>query len=180
MMQSAAALNKRAGLVPSNVSDVVRNKGISVTETKVGATRVIREAVGPDVVAQYVEPEVPMRDPGLVLEADAITVGEALEASALGIGGDKAVEESDAAAIQAAEMRATGRNEITPRGVAARAQAAASRNARTMSSQHKTTLSDVLTVSILYSSILSFLTLILSFQYKINFNFTALARSWGD
>lgn len=147
VMQSAASVNKKAGLVSSDdVSDVVRNKGLSVSQTKVGATRVITEAVGQQVVGQFVEPDVPMRDPGLALYPDAITVGEALEASALSEAGDKPVDQSDAAAIQAAEMRATGRNETTPGGVAAAAQSAATRNARTLPYEQRTTLSDVLTV----------------------------------
>ncbi|KAI9119389.1 hypothetical protein K1719_010064 [Acacia pycnantha] len=146
VMQSAASLNRKAGLVtPHDVSNVVRKQGLSVSETKEGATRVITEEVGPEVVAQFVEPDVPMRDPGLALHPDAITVGEALEASAVSQAGDKSVDQSDAAAIQAAEMRATGRNETTPGGVAAKAQSAASHNARTLPSEQKTTLSDVLT-----------------------------------
>ncbi|XP_054799724.1 late embryogenesis abundant protein D-34 [Prosopis cineraria] len=146
VMQSAASVNKRAGLVsPDDVSDVVRNQGLSVSEKKVGAIRIITEAVGQEVVGQFVEPDVPMRDPGLALYPDAITMGEALEASALSEAGDKPMDQSDAAAIQAAEMRATGRNQITPGGVAATAQSAATRNARTLSYEQRTTLSDVLT-----------------------------------
>lgn len=96
------------------------------------------------VVAQYVEPPVPMASPGGALDRDAITIGEALEASAL-TAGDKPIEQSDAAAIQAAEMRATGRNEIAPGGAAAVAQYAASVNPRDV---NKTKLGDVLEVQI--------------------------------
>lgn len=58
------------------------------------------------------------------------------------------MERSDAAAIQAAEVRATGRTAIIPGGVAATAQSAAIRNARMASDADKAKLVDVLTVSI--------------------------------
>ncbi|KAF8105524.1 hypothetical protein N665_0157s0100 [Sinapis alba] len=73
-----------------------------------------------------------------------ITIGEALEAAVL-TAGNKPVEWSDAAAIQAAEVRATGRTNIMPGGVAASAQSAATLNARANSDEDKTTLADVLT-----------------------------------
>ncbi|KAG2244148.1 hypothetical protein Bca52824_094006 [Brassica carinata] len=73
-----------------------------------------------------------------------ITIGEALEAAVL-TAGNKPVEWSDAAAIQAAEVRATGRTNIMPGGVAASAQSAATLNARVNSDDEKTTLADVLT-----------------------------------
>ncbi|KAF8097955.1 hypothetical protein N665_0278s0016 [Sinapis alba] len=73
-----------------------------------------------------------------------ITIGEALEAAVL-TAGNKPVEWSDAAAIQAAEVRATGRTNIMPGGVAASAQSAATLNARANSEDDKTTLADVLT-----------------------------------
>ncbi|KAJ4900703.1 Seed maturation protein [Raphanus sativus] len=73
-----------------------------------------------------------------------ITIGEALEAAVL-TAGNKPVEWSDAAAIQAAEVRATGRTNIMPGGVAASAQSAATLNARANSDEEKTTLADVLT-----------------------------------
>ncbi|GLT59806.1 hypothetical protein SLA2020_326040 [Shorea laevis] len=75
---------------------------------------------------------------------DAITIGEALEATAL-TAGNKPVEWSDAAAIQAAEVRATGRTSIMPRGIAARAQSAATLNARTSRVEEKIKLADILT-----------------------------------
>lgn len=74
-----------------------------------------------------------------------ITIGEALEATVL-TAGNKAVEWSDAAAIQAAEVRATGRTNIVPGGVAAAAQSAATLNARTTKDEDKTKLADVLAV----------------------------------
>ena len=62
------------------------------------------------------------------------------------------MEWSDAAAIQAAEVRATGRTNIMPGGVAASAQSAATLNARANSEDDKTTLAVVLTVSIMLQS----------------------------
>ncbi|KAK7277631.1 hypothetical protein RJT34_22646 [Clitoria ternatea] len=145
VMQSAATVNMKAGLVNRrDISDVAKDQGVSVSETKDGCNRVITESVGTHVVGQFVEPDVPMNTPGSVLDPDAITIGEALEASALSRAGDKEVDESDAAAIQAAEMRATGKNETPPGGLGAAAQSTATRNSRTMSHIHKTTLSDVL------------------------------------
>ncbi|KAL6217419.1 hypothetical protein ACLB2K_010636 [Fragaria x ananassa] len=92
------------------------------------------------VVGQYVELPEPGASPAaVVLEDDAITIGEALEATALSAG-DKQIDQSDAAAIQAAEMRATGSSEISPGGLAAVAQYAVSANAR----EAETKLADVL------------------------------------
>ena len=77
----------------------------------------------------------------------AITIGEALEATAQ-TAGNKPVEQSDAAAIQAAEVRATGSNVIIPGGVAATAQSAASYNeAGQLRDEDKIKLGHVLTVN---------------------------------
>ncbi|CAN6558465.1 unnamed protein product [Malus baccata var. baccata] len=92
------------------------------------ATGVVTEKVAGQVVAQYVEPPVPVASPGEALDRDAITIGEALETSALSAG-DKPIEQT------------TGRNEIAPGGVAAVAQYAASVNLRDV---NKTKLGDVL------------------------------------
>lgn len=74
-----------------------------------------------------------------------ITIGEALEATAL-TAGHRPVDYSDAAAIQAAEVRATGRTNIVPGGVAAAAQSAATRNARLPRDEDKTKLGEILSV----------------------------------
>ncbi|KAK7393522.1 hypothetical protein VNO78_22080 [Psophocarpus tetragonolobus] len=146
VMQSAATVNVGAGLVSrGDISDEARDQGVSVSETKVDGNRVITESVGKHVVGQFVEPDVPISTPGAALDRDAITIGEALEASAVAGASDKPVDESDAAAIQAAEIRATGRNQTEPGGLGATAQSAATRNTRTMPASQKTTLSDVLT-----------------------------------
>lgn len=78
-------------------------------------------------------------------QADAVTIGEALEATALSAG-DKPVDQSDAAAIQAAEVRATGLGHLVPGGVGAEAQSAAVYNMQTVREEEKATLGDVLTV----------------------------------
>lgn len=75
----------------------------------------------------------------------AVTIGEALEAAA-GTAGDKPIDESDAAAIQAAEVRAIGSNAIIPGGLAATAQSAASYNATLSRNKDKIKLRDVLSV----------------------------------
>lgn len=97
------------------------------------------------VVGQFVQPNVPMRSPGATLDKDSISIGEALEASAVSAG-DKPIDQSDAAAIQAAELRATGENKIIPGGIGAEAQSAATLNTRAMRNEDKTTLGDILTV----------------------------------
>ncbi|XP_076907760.1 late embryogenesis abundant protein 47-like [Bidens hawaiensis] len=78
-----------------------------------------------------------------ILTQGHITIGEALEATAL-TAGSRPVDYSDAAAIQAAEVRATGRTNIVPGGVAAAAQSAATRNARLTRDDEKTKLSEIL------------------------------------
>jgi hypothetical protein len=146
VMQSAAAVNVSTGLVnPDDISNVAKDQGMSVSETKVGSNRVITESVGREVLGQFVAPNIPMENPGSALDGDAVTIGEALEASALTSAGDKPLDMSDAAAIQAAEMRATGKNETEPGGLGAIAQSAATKNPRIQPFTEKTTLSDVLT-----------------------------------
>ncbi|PSS24880.1 Late embryogenesis abundant protein like [Actinidia chinensis var. chinensis] len=81
--------------------------------------------------------------PMSTFEKGNITIGEALEATALTCG-QRPVDYSDAAAIQAAEVRATGRTNIVPGGVAAAAQSAATRNARTARDEEKTKLGEIL------------------------------------
>ncbi|XP_057498017.1 late embryogenesis abundant protein 47 isoform X2 [Actinidia eriantha] len=109
----AAAWNERAGVVGS-------------------------ESVGGQQHSQPVS-----RSPMSTFEKGNITIGEALEATALTCG-QRPVDYSDAAAIQAAEVRATGRTNIVPGGVAAAAQSAATRNARTARDEEKTKLGEIL------------------------------------
>lgn len=79
-------------------------------------------------------------------EQNVITIGEALEAAGQ-TAGNKPVEQSDAAAIQAAEARATGSNVITLGGLTATAQSAAAFNAGLDRDEDKIKLNYVLTVS---------------------------------
>jgi hypothetical protein len=82
----------------------------------------------------------------------AITIGVALEATAL-TAGQKHVDKSEAAAIQAAEVRATGRTNVVPGGIAAAAQSAATHNARATTHEDKTKLADVLSVIFAFNHI---------------------------
>ncbi|XP_040383932.1 late embryogenesis abundant protein 31-like [Oryza brachyantha] len=86
------------------------------------------------------------------MDGTKITIGEALEATALSAG-DRPVEPSDASAIEAAEARAAGRplqddgDDGAPAQMgclAARARAAADANALAARDEDKTTLGDVL------------------------------------
>lgn len=85
--------------------------------------------------------------------SDAITIGEALEATAFSAG-NKPIDESDAAAIQAAEIRATGLGHAVPGSVVAEAQSAAAYNARKMRDEDMTKLGDVLIVIFLNFTIM--------------------------
>ncbi|NP_001292935.1 late embryogenesis abundant protein D-34-like [Jatropha curcas] len=142
VMQSAANVNVRTGAVErDDVSDVVREQGINVAEIDIGGTRVITEKVGGEVVGQYVQPRVPATYP---MPGMDITMGEALEATAYSAAGDKPIDQSDAAAIKAAEVRALRSTQTPAGGIGAEAQSAADRNTRVMLDEDKTTLSDVL------------------------------------
>jgi hypothetical protein len=82
-----------------------------------------------------------------------VTIGRALEAAAVAGAGGKEVDQSDAATVQATEMRATGRNLTVSSGVAMVAQAAMDQNARTMREEDKLKLWDVLLVRSLYETL---------------------------
>lgn len=89
------------------------------------------------MVGQYSQ-RAPLAPPSSTFQDDKkITIGEALEASAL-TAGKKPVEWSDAAAIQAAEVRAIGRINTVSGGVAVAAQSAATLNAKTTRDDDKT------------------------------------------
>ncbi|KAK9137367.1 hypothetical protein Sjap_007961 [Stephania japonica] len=155
-MQSAASRNESAGFVSHHEVCAGIQEGMTVTETEVPGRLIVSESVDGQLVEQYTmgEPEQPPLPLEPVLPAkglsgtttgtsEQITIGEALEASAM-TAGDKPVDKSDAAAIQAAEMRATGRVNITSWGLAAEAQAAAAANERTFFDENKTKLGDLL------------------------------------
>nr|BAD86645.1 ECP31 protein [Daucus carota] len=143
VMQSAAAANLQRGVVGRHEgTPIASEQGVTISEAEIAGTRIITEAVGGQVVGQYLEPgKFKMTSPAGALGSDSITIGEALETTAL-TAGDKPVDQSDAAAIQAAEVRASGY--AHPGGVAAAAQSAADYNARTMNVASKTKLGDVL------------------------------------
>lgn len=103
------------------------------------------------VVAQDIEPRVERTTPGSTLDPEVVTIGEALEAAAISAG-EKPVDQSDAAAIQAAEVRATGISEVLPGGIGAEAQSAANLNLRAIRDEDKITLSDVLGVTVKLTS----------------------------
>ncbi|MBA0668002.1 hypothetical protein Goklo_000989 [Gossypium klotzschianum] len=137
-MVSAAMKNEKAGFVGHE--DVNVDSGVTVEETHPLA----------NVIGQYSQAAPLTSGPYSSCEQSEeeggggpITIGEALEATAL-TAGNKPVEWSDAAAIQAAEVRATGRTSIMPGGVAAAAQSAATLNARASREEEKTKLCDVL------------------------------------
>ncbi|KAF4354657.1 hypothetical protein F8388_009648 [Cannabis sativa] len=112
VMESAAALNERLGLSGhNNASNLGREEGVTVSQKTRHGSRVVTEAIGGQAV-------VGSGTPGAVLDKDSVNIGEALEAAALSMG-DKTVDQSDASAIQAAEMRATGRNLTQPGGIGA-------------------------------------------------------------
>ncbi|KAG4997546.1 hypothetical protein AAZX31_10G150100 [Glycine max] len=161
-MQSAAAKNERGGMAGhKDKNNVAADGGVSVTETEAHLSgsqvvnkleekkRKVNKLV--EVVKQFNQkaPLNTMTPPSIVQEMGAggagsgITIGEALEATVL-TAGKKPVEWSDAAAIQAAEVRATGRTNIVPGGVAAAAQSAATLNARVTKDEEKIKLADIL------------------------------------
>ncbi|KAL6989552.1 hypothetical protein U1Q18_015304 [Sarracenia purpurea var. burkii] len=142
VIQSAAARNERAGVVGhADRTNVTGDRDVAVTGTDLPGIRILAESIGEQVNQQHSDP-VPLA-PVSTFERGNITIGEALEATAL-TSGRWPVEYSDAAAIQAAEVRATGRTNIVPGGVAAAAQSAATRNARLTNDEEKTKLSDIL------------------------------------
>ncbi|CAM8998124.1 unnamed protein product [Rhodiola kirilowii] len=146
-MQSAARKNIEAGHVDrGQTTEILKQEGVSVSDTDAHGHRIVTEALGSQVLGQYVRPEaVEMKSPVSAEDRDDdITIGEALEVTTMSAG-DKVVDQSDAAAIQAAEARATGSFTMTPGGVAAMAQSAVTLNERIVAEEQKITLSDVLT-----------------------------------
>ncbi|KAK7277859.1 hypothetical protein RJT34_22878 [Clitoria ternatea] len=162
-MQSAATKNERDGVVGHDyMSSIAADGGVTITDrSDLSGRQVISESVGGQVLHKLEEKERKMNKLAEVVEqfsqkvptkvkemgsggtGSGITIGEALEATVL-TAGKKSVEWSDAAAIQAAEVRATGRTNIVPGGVAAAAQSAATLNARTKRDEDKTKLADIL------------------------------------
>ncbi|KAH6799647.1 hypothetical protein C2S51_036131 [Perilla frutescens var. frutescens] len=146
VLQSAADFNEQRGAVGhDDMTDAVRDRGATIIEAEVAGYRVVTEAVGGQVVGRFGQATEEMQaDQRKTADSESITIGEALEATALAAG-DKAVDQSDAAAIQAAEVRATGLGHLVPGGLGAEAGSAAVHNLQTTKEEEKATLSDVLT-----------------------------------
>ncbi|KAJ0249022.1 Late embryogenesis abundant protein 32 [Hirschfeldia incana] len=144
-MQSAATANRRAGFVEPGVATFLDpDRGTSVAQTDVQGARVTKESIGVQDLGQYVEPRPVSATAGAGVNVQSkITIGQALEATAQ-TAGKKPVDQSDAAAIQAAEVRASSNNVIAPGGVAASAQSAADYNAAIEFDENKIKLVDVL------------------------------------
>lgn len=155
-MQAAATINERAGFVGHDqVTEAARQGGVTVAQTDIPGSRIITESVAGQVVGQYREATPVLAATGAARQA-MVTIGEALEAAGRTAGG-KAVDHSDAAAIQAAECRATGSNLVTPGGLAAAAQSAAAYNDALGGNQGKVKLADILTVILCFFFIIIFL-----------------------
>ncbi|GJT82386.1 RNA-directed DNA polymerase, eukaryota [Tanacetum coccineum] len=172
-MQKAAGVNERCGFVGRDDVTMDGGHGVTVTATELPGARVVTETVdgqwellnlwqtrrqflapfsfgqlatgGLSHSLSEATPVLYQNDAGVgdVHHQGVITIGEALEATAR-TAGSKAVEQSDAAAIQAAEVRATGSTLFITGEVAAQAQSAATLNTSTRD-EDKVTLSEVLT-----------------------------------
>ncbi|XP_040385177.1 late embryogenesis abundant protein 47-like [Oryza brachyantha] len=131
-LSAAAAASPHDGALHVTQADLPAGKRL-VTATAAG-----------QVMAQFT---LPVPGTEVAEETDAVTIGEALEAAASA--GGRPVDLADAAALQAAETRATGMPGPVPGGVAATAQQAAAANMRRPHDDHgggdrnATTLSDV-------------------------------------
>nr|XP_018678332.1 PREDICTED: late embryogenesis abundant protein D-34-like isoform X2 [Musa acuminata subsp. malaccensis] len=138
VMESAAARNEqRRAVGHSQSSDIPRDQGVTVTQTDIPGQPGYR------LVTEYVAGQVLVHTNRLIVTVCiVITIGEALEATAK-TAGDKPVEPSDAAAIQAAESAATGVNTVLTNGVAAAAQAAVVTNTWADREDDETKLGDV-------------------------------------
>ncbi|RWW27413.1 hypothetical protein GW17_00008150 [Ensete ventricosum] len=155
VMESAAMWNEQRGLVGHDqFSDAPGRQGVSVTQTDIPrcpGRRLVTEFVAGQAVGQYLSDTASGggadegRGVAVEMWTDKVSIGEALEAAAT-TAGDKPVDASDAAAIQAAEATATGENAVTPGGVAASAQAAAAANALKDRDEEKIKLGEVVGV----------------------------------
>ncbi|CAK8572376.1 unnamed protein product [Lathyrus sativus] len=145
---------ERKTVAPEDAVMMQKDGGVGITETDVPGRHAISEPIGGQAVEQFSQNAAMNTMTPLSLvermgvgagggSTPGITIGEALEATVL-TAGKKPVGWSDAAAIQAAEVRASGRTNILPGGVAAAAQSAATLNARLTKDDDKTKLADVL------------------------------------
>lgn len=149
-MQAAAMINEASAqwLVGRHgIAEMVKDHAVRVTETTAADRRVVTEAVDGQIIGRRVEPDahfVPMNMGFAAIDDDPITIGEALEVAGISVG-DKPVDQNDADAISAAEIRATGERCVRPGGVGATAQSAAALNSHANRIEEMTKLSDVLT-----------------------------------
>ncbi|XP_057771696.1 late embryogenesis abundant protein D-34-like isoform X2 [Salvia miltiorrhiza] len=142
-MQAAATINERAGLVGhDDATEAAREGGVTVAETEFQGTRLVTESVAGQVVGQYYEATSVLSATGAAPQA-MVTIGEALEAAGRAAG-NKPVDHGDAAAIQAAECRATGSSLVAPGGLAAAAQSAAAYNDGFAGNEGRVKLADIL------------------------------------
>jgi len=139
IMQSAAEINERFGLVDRKRETIASAEGMAVIETQIPGQVVSTEFVAGQPVYSEIKSVSTQHS---VAATDAITIGQALESAAMKEG-EKPIDSIDARAIQSAEKRATG-NPVTQKGgIAATAQAAAELNPR-VNDVGKTTLSNIL------------------------------------
>lgn len=139
IMQSAAEINERLGLVDPKRETIAAAEGMTVIETQIPGQVVSTEFVAGQPVHSEIKPVSTQHS---VAATDAMTIGQALQAAAMKEG-EKPIDSNDARAIQSAEKRATG-NPVTQKGgIAATAQAAAELNPR-VNDVGKTTLSNIL------------------------------------
>ncbi|KAM3315392.1 hypothetical protein ACQJBY_033860 [Aegilops geniculata] len=141
-MQSAAMRNERMGVVGHDqATDATAGQGVTVSETRVPGGRIVTEFVAGQAVGQYLAPDDADAARGAAGDDTKMTIGEALEAAGYAAG-DRPVEHSDAAAIQAAKVRATGQDVYIPGDLAA--QSAADANVWAARDEEKAKLGDVL------------------------------------
>jgi hypothetical protein len=138
VMQAAAQENVNAGFVKEGDHSQVAEEGVMAQEILIPGAEIDLEFVAGQPVMAAVTPT---PTDSFLVASDAVTIGDALEAAAVGAG-DRPVEKSDARAIQSAVQRATGAP-ATAGGLAAAAMSAADLNPR-VASADKTTLADIL------------------------------------
>lgn len=85
VIQSAATFNERLGVIcHSNVTDIACDRGVTVTETDVPGLCILTESIAGQVVGEFSTPApIPVRSTAGPLNHDAVTIGEALEATAI-------------------------------------------------------------------------------------------------
>ncbi|CAO2818907.1 unnamed protein product [Amaranthus hypochondriacus] len=133
IMLQAAAKNVEAGLLPPHHTSTSQNAPQKVESNPWHESQASHERMESAISVEG------MREGTTA----GVTIGEALEAAAEAIG-DKPVDLSDAAAIQIAEMIATGSKTSLGAGLGAEAQAAATANAHLMYDEDKTKISEIL------------------------------------